>query len=163
MNVANFQTILIDQLLTLDTAAYASGDSLFDKIALTLAAKDPTIPRRGRVRSITVIDTDAQKGQFDLVFFDSDPTTIGAANAVVSLSDANAAKVIGLVNVTSYTDLKATDNAVAVPSFDPIEFVLAPANPVTLYVAGISRDAKTYTANGLRLRMAIEIDNIEQL
>jgi len=159
--INNFQTCLVERLLTLDTVAYASGDVLFDTLALVLNSKDPFVPRRGRVRQITLIDTDAAKGLLDLVFFTAN-VPLGTVNAAVSLTDAAAANVIAVVSVNAYTDLLAAGNAVARPSFDAIEFNLTDANPVSLFVAGISRDAKTYTANGLRLRAVVEIDNIDQ-
>lgn len=153
--ISSFQLTKVEVDLSLDTAAYASGDVLADTQVVTLGTHLPDVGRKGTIESITVLDKDDQAGLFDLVILDSN-VSLGTENAAPSITDANAASVVAIVPVSGYTDLGA--NAIARPSFDPIPFVLAAG--VQLYVGAISRDTKTYTAAGLRLKFAIRIENV---
>ena len=155
--LTNFQVKPIEVNLVLNTAAYASGDVLSDRVALQLISGDPLGSIRGEVVSVTLLDKDAEGGLLDLVFLDAD-VTLGTVNDAVSISDANAERVLAVVPVLSYDDLGGCK--VARPSFDPIPFEVTKKN---LYVGAVSRDTKTYTAaSDIRLKVFVRLHNLEQ-
>ena len=159
VRIGNFITVPLDITLTMDTAAYASGDVLFNPTAIPLPRMpvDNPLALRGKIVSVQVLDEDNQGQPMDLVFLRSNPGNLETVNAAVSITDANAREIIGYVPVSSY--LALINSQQAFPSFDPIPFEVAAAN---LYVAGIARGAPTYTASGVRLRIGIEFANLEQ-
>jgi hypothetical protein len=151
--MGNFQLTTVEVDLSLDTSAYADGDVLADTQAVVLSSSPPSAGMRGEVIGCTVLDKDDNAGAFDLVFLD-DNVSLGTENAAPSISDTDAEKVIAIERVSSYTDLGGAD--VARPDFPPIPFKVAAG---TLYVGAISRDTKTYTAAGLRLKLAVRFHN----
>ncbi len=139
---------------TLDTSAYADGDTLFDDtvISACLRLDDGT----GVITSVTVIDKDDQKQGVDLFFFDANLTTFGTANAAPSISDSDAGNFLGWVRIAAadYVDVGGVSIA-QVPCSIPVKGV---SGTDDLYVAGMSRGTGTYTASGMVIRVAIACD-----
>lgn len=151
--VANFRTHVYDLELSLDTSAYAAGDVLADFQKLELDESSKWI--RGTINDIKVVDKDDQGLEMDIVIsqkLDTTPPVLGTENAAVSISDADAQTIVGIVNVSSYTDLVGSQYGQP-DSFTPIGFNLSDAN--YLYVGAISRGAPTHTANGVVLKISI--------
>lgn len=140
----------IPVILSLDTNAYATGDVLAATQEVPLVRKTG---KETRLRSVVVIDKDDQGGAFDLVFLRSN-VSIGAENAAVALSGANATEVIGILVIAAadYVDLGSG----RIATKQPLDFELTPTTGTSIWVAAVSRDAKTYTAAGLQLRLGVE-------
>lgn len=158
LSIKNFITAVFDVILTLDTGgAYVAGQVLCDTANLALPRlPDDNDALRGEIVSLQVLDEDAQGQPMDIVFLRANQS-LGTKRAAISITDAQARDIIGLVPVSAFTDYVANKQAYA--SFDPIPFELAAAN---LFVSGITRGTPTYTANGVRLRLGIRFFNIDQ-
>lgn len=145
-------TVTKDVTLSLDTAAYASGDVLADtqQVDAALRVADGT----GVLQSLMVIDEDDQKVTFT-VYFLSANVSMGTENAAPSISDANAANILGFVEVSGaeYKDL----GGVAVANIKNIGIPLkAVSGTDDIYVAVVNgTGAPTYTASGVKLRLGI--------
>ncbi len=143
-----------DVTLTLSASpAYASGDLLAD-VALLEDFFTP-LQQTALVQSVHVLDEDDQAGALDVCFTNLS-TSWGTINSTLALSDTVARGVQGLVKVVAgdYTDLGGAQ--LAVPQFNP--FLVASdesASAKRLYVAVVSRDAKTYSVSGIRLRIGV--------
>jgi len=156
--VTNFQTTEIDLQLTTDTNAYATGDVLVATVAVPVLATTQNVKNlRLRIDQISIIDKDANAGAFDIVVMDAN-VSLGTINAAVSISDANALSVVKTIPVSAsnYTVLTSGSNAIANIEFNPIYVTSTDRN---LYIGLISRDAKTYTASALYLRMGVAVLN----
>lgn len=151
----NFQTVEIDTQLVTDTAIYATGDVLVATVAIPVIQAIPAGAVRANIVQVALIDKDAQSGLMDIVFFDQN-VSLGTINAPISISDANAQALVQSVPVTTYTTLTAGGVSSAnIVLATPIFFQTMPGSP-NLFVGIISRDAKTYTASGLFLRLSIQ-------
>jgi hypothetical protein len=92
------KTTYIDITLVVDTGVYGSGE------VLVAAAVSPAIMRvndfGGILQSLVVIDEADQGVAMDVYFFTSAITTLGAANAAVAISDADARSAIGPISIS---------------------------------------------------------------
>jgi hypothetical protein len=141
-------TTLIDLTLSLDTAAYASGEVL----AATQEIPGAVAFSGGAValHSILVIDKDDQGQGFDLVFFDSD-VALGPENGALTITDLDATKILGIVPIVAGDFMDLGGSRVA--SLKGVGLVLRAANgSKSVWVAAISRGTGTYTAVGILLR-----------
>jgi hypothetical protein len=125
---------------TIDTGAYADGDTLFDAAAVAMARVSG---RPVTLQSVAVTDKDDEGATIDLFFFDSS-VTFGTINAAPSISDADALKYLGHVRISS-TDYLDVGGA-KVACVKGIGLVLEPSGSANIYVAGVIREIKTYTA-----------------
>lgn len=139
---------------TLDTNAYATGDYMgLVEISGALSCRDA-----GAVlQSISVIDKSDQAGALDIAFFSRLPTIASAANAAISMTDANAAYYIGHVSIASADYLDFVDNRVANAKNIGLgvynnETDSGGNSRTSIWAVLISRDAKTYAASGITLR-----------
>lgn len=144
-------TSIIDVTLSLDTNIYASGEVLAatQEIANAVRIDGGT----GVIQSLIVLDQDDLGLALDIVFLQSD-VSIGSENATVSLSDANAVKVVGIVQIGAgdYVDLVGSQ---LVTKTNLSILAQADTSSTSLYVAAISRAAGTYTAAGITLKIGI--------
>ena len=83
------------------TAAYANGDAVGQKFELDGAALRPK--GGGIIQSMTLVDKDDDGVEVDVVLFDDDfsATTDGSS---MNISDEDANKLIGTVNLATYKD-----------------------------------------------------------
>ena len=146
---------IAEVVLTLDTDAYASGDVLADtqEIPDAFFRYGTTI-----LQSITVLDNDDQAGAFDLVFLRSN-TSIGTENIALNIADGDADEILTVVEISAsdYIDLANSQIAMKNVSDVGLAIVMQPINntDTSLYVAAISRDTKTYSANGLKIKIGL--------
>ena len=132
----------------LETSILADNDVFFVPIEI------PQVFEKGLPRfldSIVVLDGDDQNTDFDLVFSNA-TVTLGTLNSAVSISDADAAKVIG-----------ATSMLAASHAFDLINSILFVKTGIglvlkgttnSLWVSGVVRSGTpTYTASGMKIRL----------
>lgn len=135
----------------LNADAYDAGDVVFDTTAITDAVR--VNGGRALLQSLVVADKDDQKAQLRLVFLDSD-VTLGTADAAPSISDANALKVLGTVEVLAadYVDL----GGASVATLRSIGLLLEAASDARdIYVAAFTSGTPTYTTGGLQLRFGL--------
>lgn len=145
-------TAVVDVTLSLDTGAYGSGDLLAatQQVDAALRVADGT----GILQSLTVIDKDDQKAAFT-VYILSANNSFGSENSAPSISDADAAAILAVIDVAvaDYKDLGGVSVAqirnLAIP-------VKAVSGTDDLYVAVVnSTGTPTYTASGVVLRLGI--------
>lgn len=142
---------VLDLTLSLDTSAYASGDVLADTQELASAA--PVNAGHALLHSLVINDKDDQGQALDVVFLRSN-VSIGTENAAVSITDANADEILGIVQVSSsdFIDL----GGCRVATLSGLGLVLeAGAATTSVYVAAISRGTGTYTASGITMRIGL--------
>lgn len=143
---------LLDLVLSTDTVAYASGDVLADTQELTGVMR--VNGGTALLQSLVITDADDQGQGMDIVFLKSN-VSIGTENAAVSITDANAKEILGIVSVgaSDFIDLGGVRVAhVVIPASILLK---AGAGSTSVYVAAISRGTGTYTAAGLSLKVGI--------
>ena len=148
---------LVSVTFSLDTSAYASGDVLADTQAITDAF-------RGRnqvlLASLLLLDKDDQAGALDILFLRSN-TSIGTENAAYSPTDAVAAEILAVVEIAAADYYDMTNNQIVQKTLNDgagMGMMLTPGPGEidhNLYVAAVSRGAKTYTASGLVLTLGL--------
>jgi hypothetical protein len=142
-------TDVVDVPLVLDTSAYADGDVL--AIPQEVTGVGTKSGSRFALHSIIALDEDDQNQPFDLVFFNAS-AELGTINAAVSISDADARKIIGYVEMTTAESRDLVNSRLFVAS--GIGQVMALASSTnSLWVGAISRGTGTYTASGIRLKL----------
>jgi len=128
---------------------YASADCIGTKFEIAnlnrgVAGMAPILT------AVTVTDLDDQQGALDVILFDSDPSaTTFTDDAALDIADADLTKIIGMVKVTSSDYSTFNDNAVG--QVHSIGLAIDLAGGSSAYGVVVSRDAKTYTANGIGL------------
>jgi len=142
------KTKTVEVTFSLDTSIYASGDVLADTqlIAGAMRMRDLT----GVMSGFTLMDEDDQGIELDVVIL-SENVSIGTENAAVSVTDANARQILGIINVAS-TDWKDL-GGVRVATVRNVNLPVKPASQTQdLYVALIARGTPTHTVSGIRGR-----------
>lgn len=132
----------------LDTNVLADNDVFFVPIEIPQVF-DKGLPRV--LQSVVVLDGDDQNTDFDLIFFNA-TATLGTLNAGVTISDADAAKVLGAVSLLA-----------ASHAFDLINSILFVKDGIgqvmkgvtgSLWVGGVVRSGTpTYTASGMKIKL----------
>lgn len=133
----------------LDTSAYTANDCLFPEAAIANAVRAAGLGTT--LCGVSLIDKDDEGAQVTLYFFDADPD-FGSANNAPSISDANAAKYLGKVDIatTDYVDL----GGAKVAHIRGFALPMIPASGTSLYVAATTTGTPTYTsASDIVLRL----------
>ena len=143
-------TAVIPLTLSLEAAAYDLNDVLSATQELADAVR--VAGGSGILQSIQVIDQDDQGQAIDIFIFNAD-ATLGVENAAISISDADAAKIIGIVRVVAndYVDCINSMNA----SMNGLNIPVEAAAGTSLYVATATRGTPTHTAAGIVLNLGI--------
>ena len=137
--------------LSLDTNAYADGDVLADTQSLDANAF-PAVGGKLIVNKIVVMDLDNNGGAFDIVLLRSN-TSLGTENAAITISDANAPEILMVIPVYA-TDYKSFTQF-KWATVDVNRIIKAASASTALYIAAVSRDTKTYTASGIKVRVGV--------
>lgn len=142
--VAGAPDIAIAATPTLDTSAYAAGDSYWTT-AVELAAASRFSGGVTILQSVTVVDKDDQKPAFDLFFFDR-TVTFGTVNGAPSISDTDAGYYQGHVSLAAadYKDL----GGVSVACLKGIGLAMK-TNATSLFIAAMVGSTPSHTASGL--------------
>lgn len=141
--------VQFDVLPTLDTSAYGDGEVMFAPVEVKDITLWPLAP--ALLQSVQVIDESDQGVGFDLLFFRT-TVSMGSLNGAPSISDADAREFQGRVSIAAsdFYDL----GGVRVANLNSLGLLMKTADASkSLFVAGISRGAGTYAANGIRLRL----------
>lgn len=155
-NVADLNASAGDLLTltpTLDTAAYAAGDVLFDFIALANVVT--AAGRMSLLQSLVAADK-ADTGVTITLLFANAAASLGAANAAPSISDADSFKISGSVSIAAadWIDL----GGCRVASLRNLGLILKPAAGMSSYVAALvtaGGAAGTFGANDLQFGFGI--------
>jgi hypothetical protein len=139
--------------LSIDTAAYASGDLIADTQIVEGALR--LTNGTGVLQSLVLVDRADQGVALDVYFLDSS-VTMGTENSAPSISDDNAGSILGVVSLTTsdYNDL----GGARVGHKENIGIVLKAASGTDdIYVAVVNgTGTPTYgAADALRLRLGI--------
>lgn len=132
---------VVDVTLVTDTNAYADNDVL--AVPQAVAGN-----YRGILESVVLLDDADQAQDVELVFFNAS-ASLGTINGAVSISDADAAKVVGtvLLLTTDYSDLVNSQ----VATKRDVGLII---NAASLYVGAICRSGTpTYAASSLKLKL----------
>lgn len=89
---------------TIDTSAYSANDVVGTKFELPYAARYPN--GTGIIESVRVVDESEQGAELDIMIFSEDFTEL-TDNEAEDLTDADAAKLVGVINISaaSYEDV----------------------------------------------------------
>lgn len=140
----------IDVAPVTDTSIYASADVAFVPIVVSGYGSRAGIARE--LQSITILDEAAQGVALDLVFSQGS-ITLGTINAAVTVSDADARKIVGVVSVVAADYIALVNSSVATKR--ALEMILQPTDD--LYVSGIVRSGTpTFAAGSLKLKLGFE-------
>lgn len=139
------QTHVVDVTLVTDTNAYADNDVL----AIPQAVDGYFV---GRLVSVVLLDEADQAQDIDLVFFNAS-ASLGTINGAVSITDADARKIIGVVSIltTDYSDLVNSQVATKCG----VDLIMKTAD---LYIGAIVRSGTpTYGADSIKLKLGFEV------
>lgn len=136
---------------TLDTVIYASGDCLHTAVLSFLNAVYAS-GGTGTIKKLVVVDADLQSVAGELWLFNA-TVTPAAANAAHSISDADAAKCVGVIPFGPYYASALNSVSVATPSL-PFRITTG----TTLFGILVTRGTPTYTAAGLQVSLFIAQD-----
>lgn len=145
--------IEIRNVPAVEAGAYADGDLIGGKQTLLNAVEE--VDGAGAVTGMRVISTGALAQQLDCVLFNADPTnTTFTENGAFALNTADAAKVIGVVKLDTYTALNAP--GVATHAFGELCLPFVLDGGTSLYLAMVARGAITPAATtGVEVRLTI--------
>jgi len=146
--IANFTNRTVTVTPVLDTNAYTANDVLFPTIELDFGNQLVS----GVIKHASILDTDDQASQTITLYFAGSNFTLGTANSAISITDADAEKLLGTAAVTTSTDLIGSrfgqNTDIGLP------FTV---NSGSLYVAASTGGAGTHSASGIKLRVTIEV------
>jgi len=133
----------------LEAAILADNDVFFVPIEI------PQVFEKGLARELVsaiVLDGDDQATELDLIFFNAD-ATLGTLNAAISISDADALKVVGAVSFVAADAVDLINSTMFVRR--GIGLVMAPAAASrSLWVGGVVRSGTPdYTVSGMRIKL----------
>lgn len=141
---------VFDLTLALDAGnIYASGDVL--AIPVELANVGLVAGAGGVIIGVHAIDEDDQGQNFDVVFLNANQS-LGTINLAVSITDAAARALLGYVEIDTWKDLGGVREAQETNL--GLGFECAAAS-TSIWVGAISRGTGTYTASGIRLKIAV--------
>lgn len=108
----------------------------------------------GILQSVIIKDLSAQSGILDVIIFDANPTaTIFTDNTALDVNDADIDKIIGVVSIVAADYAVFADSVVATKT--GIGLPLLALTSDSIYIALVSRDAKTYVNNELSISLGI--------
>jgi hypothetical protein len=148
MTVKSGDLDVIDVTLVTDTNIYADNDVLAIPQAVVGVFRHPGDVRR--LVSVVLLDEADQAQDVELVFFNAD-ATLGTINGAVSISDADARKVIGsvLIQTTDYSDLINSQ----VATKQGLDLVMKSATSECWVGAIVRSGTPTYGAASMKLKL----------
>jgi hypothetical protein len=125
----------------LDTSIYASGDVLF--VPIEVPGAMAMVAGTGFLRGFALHDADDEGAAITLYFFRTSDAVLGTLNNAISISDADALEITGVVSTGTYTDLINSQSYFSGLLDVPLE---APAGSKSIYVAASVAATPTYAA-----------------
>ena len=151
--VKNKDIEIVDVTLVLDTNQYAANDVLVIPQILTACLLENG--GKAILDSVVLLDKDDQGIAMDLVFSQV-VTTLGTINGAVSISDANAAYILGTLNIATgdYVDLIGSQIAT---KLNVGMYLEGASGADDIYIGAITRGGTpTYTASGITVRLGLK-------
>lgn len=155
MGVVIGSTNVVEATPTITAGAYSTGDLVGAKITLTGAVVSALTRPSGIVHSVVLTDLAAQSADYDVVFFDTDPSnTTFTDNAAFAPADADLINVIGVAQLTTHSAF--SDNGVSFAFGTNIPFKITDTSTNALYAALVVRAAPTYASTSdLTLKVTV--------
>jgi hypothetical protein len=146
---------MIDVQLTVEAAAYATGDVIGGKITIPNAVRGDG--GSGLLKSVLLCSKADLTVNMDLVLFSADPAnTTFTENAAVAIATTDVAKVLGVIQLATRFDL---GTPVVTGAFNVDMIVQAAATSRSLFACLIARGAYTPAATAdVILRFGIQQD-----
>jgi len=142
-------TVVITPTITVDTAAYAAGDSIGGKITLTDAMR--VSGGTGVLSGITLIDRANQKPALEIFLFDSNPAAATITDQAAFVFSTDDLKVIAKI-VVAAADW-TTINSKATAELANLNRVVKASGSANLYAAIVAGGAPDFVAStDLQLR-----------
>jgi hypothetical protein len=146
--ITNFTNRTVTVTPVLNTSAYAANDVLFAATELDFGNALVS----GIIKHVSILDQDDQAAQTITLYFAGETFTLGTVNSAISISDADAAKLLGTGTVTTSTDL--VNSRFGQNTDIGLPFTV---NSGSLFVAASTGGAGTHSASGIKLRVTIEV------
>ena len=154
ISLTNFRTRIVRFTPVVSTSAYDANDVLFDTTAVTLS-DNTTAGARGTILTASIIDRDDEASQTITLYFLRSNVSLGTINSAPSITDDNAAEIIGTCTVTTGTDLGGCRYGETSGLVLPFEL---PAQ--TLFVAATTGGTPTFSnANDIRVRLSLQLES----
>lgn len=149
------RSVVITSAQTVTATAYEALDLVGGKVTLAGAIRSGTTS--GMIQAIEITDLAAQSGNYDVVFFTSDPSaTTFTDEAALDIADADLPKVICPTSVSSTAVFN--DNGLSYASGIGCPFELL-NGATTLYAAIIARSTPTFASTSdVQIRVTIMQD-----
>ena len=153
-NITNFRTKIVRFTPVVDTSAYAAGDVLFDTTAVSLSSSTSGAAR-GTILSASILDRADTAEQTIRLFFLRSNVSLGTLNGAISITDDNAAEIIGTASVTTNIDLIGSRMGEAQSIVIPFELT-----DQNLYVAATTGGTPTLaSASDIRVRLSVQLES----
>lgn len=142
-------TNIVDVVLTLDTVAYAANEVLAATQIVVNAMR--VNGGTGILNSIQLLDRDANGKSIEIIILEGN-SPIGVENAAVTIAYTSADAILGIVRFDE-ADYINLINSKSITKGGLGIGVKSLAGSKDLYIAAITRDIATFTANGIRVRL----------
>jgi hypothetical protein len=143
----------MSQLSVYDVTPVLEANILADNDVFFVPIEVPQVFEKGVARalqSVIVVDGDDQATEFDLIFFNA-TATLGTLNAGITISDADAAKIIGSVSFVAADAIDLINSTMFVKT--GIGMIMEGVTG-SIWVAGVVRSGTpTYTASGFKIKL----------
>lgn len=140
---------------SLDTNIYAAGDVLAATQEVAGAVRFPG--GTGILQSIQILDEDDQTAAAMTVYIFQSNVALGTENAAISITDANARELLGVIAIASTDWVDLINSKVAQKNNLGIA-VKAEDDSTSLYIALSTAGTPTQTASGITARLGILAD-----
>lgn len=135
---------------TVDTAAYASGDSI-----LAAAIKVPAASRgdggNANLMKVVIADAAAQLGALDIIFFNKQPSA-QVINTAFTPTAADQKLIVGRISIASGDIVSYTGAKEATKEGNPL-LNMKTANSSNLWMALVARSTPTFTALSVQITL----------
>ena len=153
-NITNFRTKIVRFTPVVSTSAYDANDVLFDSTAVSLSS-NTSGAARGTILSASILDRADTAEQTIRLFFLRRNVSLGTTGAAISITDDNAAEIIGTASVTTNIDL--INSRMGEAQSIVIPFELTDQN---LYVAATTGGTPTLaSASDIRVRLSVQMES----
>jgi len=143
---------VVDVDLVTDTSAYSANDVL--SVAAAVASFARVNGGQVTLLNLLLLDDAAQSNDID-IFFLKTTGTIGTINNAISITDADAAKIIGVVKVRTGDYIDLINSKLARPEFNPMVLKVGAAT-TSIFVCTVLRSGTpTYAADDLHLKLGV--------
>ena len=155
MGIIIGSTNIVSTTATVQAAAYSANDVVGGLITLTGVCVSALDRPTGIIHSVVITDKAAQDVDYDVVFFDTNPSnTTFTENSALTLSDTDLPTIVGVAQVTTHVAFSAS--GVNILHGANIPFRITDTSTNAIYACIITRGAPTYASTSdVTLRVGI--------